>query len=176
MYSSDFTNSKSIHDYLLQVFLSETGLLGFGASHQELQYNALVIISKDLKSNLTKADEFGFSVQGFENVKISKREEAVMMLEVLSSVNSMNKMSVDPLKIMQLAVYPKITKMINSNEEIRSALKIAYDDLVQSYHDKQGKTFDSALAIRVRKTIESHFKIKDFFSDEDKNNFKGVKI
>lgn len=175
MLTSDFTSAKSMHDYLLRVFLSETGIFGFGVSHTETQYNALCILSFDLKSDLMKDEDVKIAIPGFESVKVAKKDEAILMLEVLSSVNSMLSMVSNTDKVMSLAVYPKITKMINTNDDFKRILLVGYNQLVERYPDGDGKTYDSALALRIRKRIQDDFKITGFFRDDVKNT-NGVKL
>lgn len=169
MYESYFTSANSMHDFMLRLFLTETGLTGCGPTHQQVQYDALCSITSGIKNKLTALswnEDEAFLMNSFSSIRISREADAKLFLKVLKKVKELNDLMLEPEDIIQLAVYPFFKPMIESNSQLKEVLNQHYTILIEKNPTKDGLITDSPLALRLRNTIEKSFGMTNFFKDE----------
>ena len=131
------------HQVLLNVVCEELGLSGFKVKHPLKQFMDIIDAFKEIRVNLTETEWHNQIV--FNEIEINRCKDAELFVALYEKINQLQMQGKKEEDIMQLAVYPRVREMLESNKDIVKVLKSKIEQHKKMYNPKVGKRLDETL-------------------------------
>lgn len=131
------------HQVLLNVICEELGLSGFKVKHPLKQFMDIIDAFKEIQINLTKTEWHNQIV--FNEIEINRCKDAELFVALYKKINQLQMQGKKEEDIMQLAVYPRVREMLESNKDIVKILANKIEQHKEMYNPQVGKRLDETL-------------------------------
>ena len=142
------------HQVLLNVVCEELGLSGFKVKHPLKQFMDIIDAFKEIQINLTETEWHNQIV--YNEIEITRCKDAELFVALYEKINQLQMQGKKEEDIMQLAVYPRVREMLESNKDIVKILANKIEQHKEMYNPQVGKRLDETLII---------LKINDLFDN-----------
>lgn len=131
------------HQVLLNVVCEELGLSGFKVKHPLKQFMDIIDAFKEIQVNLTETEWHNQIV--FNEIEINRCKDAELFVALYKKINQLQMQGKKEEDIMQLAVYPRVREMLESNKDIVTILANKIEQHKKMYNPHVGKRLDETL-------------------------------
>ena len=131
------------HQVLLNVVCEELGLSGFKVKHPLKQFMDIIDAFKEIQINLTETEWHNQIV--FNEIEINRCKDAELFVALYKKINQLQMQGKKEEDIMQLAVYPRVREMLESNKDIVEILANKIQQNKEMYKPHVGKRLDETL-------------------------------